>query len=322
MIIVTGGAGFIGSCLIKELNNNNIYDIIVVDELGCENKWKYLANKRISQVLPINYFRNIIKSNDIKNNKLQTIIHLGACSSTTETNVDYLIDNNFLYTKELIDYAIYNNIRLIYASSAATYGDGSNGYSDKSINNLTPLNKYGFSKHLVDMYVVNNKLEDKITGIKFFNVFGPNEFHKGNMQSMVLKSYNQIKETGKVCLFKSNDKKYPDGGQMRDFIYVKDCCKVIMKMLNDKTFTGIYNLGTGKARTWNDLVNCVFNAMGTLPNIEYIDMPSNLSNQYQNWTESDTNKLLNKLGKDFLFTELEEAISDYVTNYLEKGRFF
>ena len=322
MVILTGGAGFIGSCLIKELNDNNIYDIIVVDELGHENKWKYLANKRISQVLHINSFRNIIRRNNVKISKLKTIIHLGACSSTTETNVDYLLDNNFLYTRELMDFAINNNIRFIYASSAATYGDGSNGYSDKSIANLIPLNPYGFSKHLLDMYVMNNNLESKITGIKFFNVFGPNEAHKGNMQSMILKSYNQIKETGKVCLFKSNDKKYADGGQMRDFIYVKDCCKVIMRMLNDNTFTGIYNLGTGKARSWNDLANAVFSAMKITPNIEYIDMPNNLSNQYQNFTQADTDKLLTKLGNDFLFTELEDAVADYVCNYLGKSIIF
>ncbi|MCL2039641.1 MAG: ADP-glyceromanno-heptose 6-epimerase [Bacteroidetes bacterium] len=322
MIIVTGGAGFIGSCLIKELNDNDIYDIIVVDELGHGNKWKYLANKRISQIIHINHFRDIIKNNYLKINKLQAIIHLGACSSTTETNVDYLMDNNFLYTKEIIDFAIYNNIRLIYASSAATYGDGSSGYSDKSINNLIPLNPYGFSKHLTDMYLMNNNLQDKITAIKFFNVYGPNENHKENMQSMVLKSYKQIKETGKVRLFKSNDKKYKDGNQMRDFIYVKDCCKVIMKMLNDNTFTGIYNLGTGKARTWNDLVNAVFNAMKITPSIEYIDMPANLINQYQNWTEADTDKLLTKIKNDFSFTELEDGVNDYVCNYLEKERCF
>jgi ADP-L-glycero-D-manno-heptose 6-epimerase len=317
MIIVTGGAGFIGSCFIAELNNNNIYDIIVVDELGNGNKWKNLANKKISQFLHKNTFREFILKNVIFN-KLEAIVHLGACSSTTGTDADYYMDNNFLYTKELVDYCVHNSIRLIYASSAATYGSGENGYSDKSIFGLVPLNQYGFSKHLLDMYVINNELENKITGIKFFNVFGPNETHKGDMKSMIVKSYEQIKETGKVKLFKSNDTKYPNGGQKRDFIYVKDCVKVMMQMLKDNTFTGIYNLGTGTARSWNDLVNAVFSAMKITPNIEYIDMPQHLSKQYQNFTEANTEKLLTKLNKNWQFTSLENAIEDYVCNYLEK----
>ena len=317
MIIVTGGAGFIGSCFVAELNDNGIYDIIVVDELGNENKWKNLANKKLSQFLHKNAFRELIRKNATFP-KLEAIVHLGACSSTTETDADYLMDNNFLYSKELVDYCIKNSVRLIYASSAATYGIGENGYSDKSIFGLVPLNQYGFSKHLLDMYVVNNKFEDKITGIKFFNVFGPNETNKGSMRSMILKSFEQIKETGKVKLFKSNDTEYTDGGQKRDFIYVKDCIKVMMQMLKDNTFTGIYNLGTGTARTLNDLVNAVFSAMNIVPNIEYIDMPEHLSKQYQNFTEADTKKILNKLGNNWQFTTLENAIKDYVCNYLEK----
>ena len=318
MIIVTGAAGFIGSCFIAELNNNNIYDIIAVDELGNGNKWKNLANKKISQFLHKNTFRELIRKNASSKN-LEAIVHLGACSSTTETDADYLMDNNFLYTKELINYCMNNSVRFIYASSAATYGMGENGYSDKKIFGLIPLNQYGFSKHLLDMYVMNNGFEDKITGIKFFNVFGPNEANKENMKSMVAKSFEQIKEIGKVKLFKSNDAKYNDGGQMRDFIYVKDCVKIMMQMLNDNSFTGIYNLGTGKARSWNDLVNAVFSAMNIAPNIEYIDMPEHLSSQYQNFTEADTEKLLSKLDANWQFTSLEDAVKDYVCNYLKSG---
>ena len=183
---------------------------------------------------------------------------------------------------------------------------------------LIPANPYGFSKHLLDMYVVNNGLEKYVTGIKFFNVFGPNETHKENMQSMVAKSFQQINQTGKVKLFKSNDMKYNDGGQLRDFIYVKDCVKVMMQMLNDNTFTGIYNLGTGIARDWNTLVNAVFTAMKIKPNVEYIEMPEHLSKQYQNFTQADTEKLLKKIGKDWQFTTLEDAVEDYVCNYLMK----
>ena len=318
MLIVTGAAGFIGSCFIAELNNNNINNIIAVDELGNENKWKLIANKKLSQFLHKDTFRKLINKNTIFNG-LEAIVHLGACSSTTETDADYLMDNNFLYTKELVDYSINNSIRFIYASSAATYGMGENSYSDKSIFGLIPLNQYGFSKHLLDMYVINNGFENKITGIKFFNVFGPNEAHKGSMRSMVMKSFDQIKETGKVQLFKSNDANYTDGGQMRDFIYVKDCVRVMMQMLKDNSWSGIYNLGTGQARTWNDLVNAVFTAMNIPANIEYIDMPEHLTKQYQNFTEADTEKLLSKLNKDWNFTTLEDAIKDYVCNYLDKN---
>ena len=317
MIIVTGGAGFIGSCFVAELNNNRIYDIVVVDELGNGNKWKNLANKKISQFLHKNAFREFIRKKTIFS-KLEAIVHLGACSSTTGTDADYYMDNNFLYTKELVDYCVSNSVRLIYASSAATYGLGENGYSDNTIFGLVPLNQYGFSKHLLDMYVVNNGLENKITGIKFFNVFGPNEANKKDMRSMVMKSFEQIKDTGKVKLFKSNDIKYADGEQKRDFIYVIDCVKVMMKILRDENFTGIYNLGTGNARTWNELASSVFSAMNIVPNIEYVDIPDHLSKQYQNFTVADTEKILNKLGKNWQFTSLENATKDYICNYLAK----
>ena len=265
----------------------------------------------------------IINTPELNQLHIEAIVHLGACSSTTETNSDYLLDNNFLYSKELADFAINNGIRFIYASSAATYGDGENGYSDSSIDGLVPLNCYGFSKHLFDMWITEQKLTNKVTGIKFFNVFGPNEYHKENMRSMFYKSFEQIESTGKVKLFKSYRENYKNGEQKRDFIYVKDCVEVIYKMINDRKFTGIYNLGTGVARSWNDLANSVFMAMNKTPNIEYIDMPETILNQYQYFTKADTTKILEKLGPNWKFTSIEDAAVDYVQNYLmQKNKYW
>ncbi len=327
MIIITGGAGFIGSCLVAKLNSNGIKDILVVDNLDLKNKWKNLANKNITGFLHKDKFREaiskaskqfILNTEELSQVHIEAIVHLGACSATTEKNANYLLDNNFLYSKELANFAINNGIRFIYASSAATYGDGQNGYSDFSIENLTPLNCYGFSKHLFDMWITEKKLTNKITGIKFFNVFGPNEYHKENMRSMFYKSFEQIENTGKVKLFKSYNNNYKNGEQKRDFIYVKDCVEIIYRMLSDRKFTGIYNLGTGCARSWNELAISVFNAMNRTPNIEYIDMPGDILNQYQYFTEADTSKLLDKLGGDWKFTSIEDAAKDYIQNYLTK----
>ena len=317
MIILTGGAGFIGSCVLAELNKNGYQDITVVDNLGITDKWKNLANKKFTQFIHKTKFREQISNGSFyANNKdIQAIIHLGACSATTEKDADYLMDNNFLFSKELAMFAIENHIKFIYASSAATYGGGENGYSDKSIDGLVPLNCYGLSKHLFDMWIFQNKLENKVTGIKFFNVFGPNEYHKGGMRSMFIKAFEQVMETGKVKLFKSARSDYKDGEQKRDFIYVKDCAKIVLKMLKDKDFTGIYNLGTGKARSWNALANAVFGAMKRTPNIEYIDIPENLAKQYQYFTEADTEKLQKKLG-NWQFTSIEDAADDYINSYL------
>ena len=330
MIILTGGAGFIGSCFLAKLNENNINDVLVVDQLATTDKWKNLANKKFTGFLHKDKFRKFIldtentvlnySSNEFDNKKIDAIVHLGACSTTTEKDADYLMDNNFLYSKELANFAIKKNIRFIYASSAATYGDGKQNYSDKSISNLIPLNCYGLSKHLFDMWIVENSLESKVTGLKFFNVFGPNELHKGDMQSMVSKAFKQIEETGKIKLFKSYNKEYAHGEQMRDFIYVKDSVEIMMRILNDKTFTGIYNVGTGLARSWNDLANAAFAAMERIPNIEYVEMPEELKKQYQYFTEADTEKLMSKLGSDWKFTSLEEAVKDYIQNYLKEGK--
>jgi len=222
------------------------------------------------------------------------------------------------YSIDLATYAIENDIRFIYASSAATYGNGENGYSDYKFDNLMPLNVYGLSKQLFDQWVVENNLDEVLTGIKFFNVFGPNEYHKGEMASMIYKSFLQIKNLGIVRLFKSNHKDYKDGEQKRDFVYVKDVVDIIWQMYKNDNISGIYNLGTGKARTWNDLVVAVFNAMGLKSRIEYVDMPENLVNQYQNFTQADMSKL-NETIKNVKFRTLEQSIDDYVKNHLLKN---
>ncbi|HRP02033.1 MAG TPA: ADP-glyceromanno-heptose 6-epimerase [Candidatus Kapabacteria bacterium] len=323
MIVLTGGAGFIGSCFLRRLNDEGIKDILVVDHLGNSDKWKNLVRKNFTDYLNKEEFLLKLNSNHYKG-QIEAIIHLGACSSTTEIDVEYLMSNNVAYSKSIAQYSIQNDIRFIYASSAATYGDGSNGYSDLYNDMLEPLNGYGFSKQLFDLWILRNELEDKIVGLKFFNVFGPNEYHKGSMSSMVLKSYNQFINNGSVKLFKSNSPLYKDGEQRRDFIYVKDCCEVLWQLLNNKKVNGIFNLGTGKSRNWNELVSAVKNKLAVLDDkytdctIEYIDMPINLRDQYQNYTEADMTKL-NKTDIQFSPLELEDSISDYVENYLYKN---
>lgn len=322
MIVLTGGAGFIGSCFLQKLNDNGIKDIIIVDRLGSQEKWKNLVGKRFLKFVNKNEFLRSIAKDEYSNQRIDAIINLGACTVTTERDADYILSNNLNYSIELAKYALKKHIRYIYASSAATYGDGANGYSDEEFDELRPLNAYGLSKHLFDLWVRDNNLEDTFSGLKFFNVFGPNEYHKSDMASMVFKSFNQIKKTGQVKLFKSNSSEYADGGQMRDFIYVKDVIECIWNIYKKPNFAGIYNLGTGKARTWNDLVNAVFKAMNVKPVIEYIDMPESLAKQYQNYTQADMRKLNNSECKmDFL--SLEDSVTDYVKNHLMKDwRYF
>jgi ADP-L-glycero-D-manno-heptose 6-epimerase len=315
MVVITGGAGFIGSCLVRFLNDKGIADILVVDHLGKSEKWKNLIGKKFIDYVPKEVFREKLAAGEYEN-KIDSIFHLGACSSTTETNADYLFDNNYKYSIELAEYAAERHIRFIYASSAATYGDGSRGYSDKTFDTLRPLNCYGFTKHLFDLWVIENGLDNTFTGLKFFNVFGPNEYHKGDMASMAFKSYHQIKNTGKVKLFKSNIPAYGDGGQMRDFIYVKDAVEVVWKIYNEKNLGGIFNLGTGKPRKWNELASAVFAALGLEPDIEYIEMPEKLENQYQNYTAAEMEKL-SVAGIKHDFMELTDSVNDYIKNHLD-----
>lgn len=317
MIILTGGAGFIGSCLLKTLNNKGITDVLVVDHLGNSNKWKNLLGKEFNNFAHKSEFRKSLKKGIFDEN-VEAIFHLGACSSTTESDADYLFDNNYSYSIDLAEFAVKNNARFIYASSAATYGDGSNGYDDNEFDSLSPLNGYGFSKHIFDKWVIKNGYDKRFVGLKFFNVFGPNEYHKNDMASMVYKSYNQIVNSGKVNLFRSTTSDYADGGQMRDFIYVKDACDVIWEIYRQNTFSGIFNLGTGKARSWHELVNAVFASLDLEPVIEFVDMPDGLINQYQNFTQADMSKLISS-GINFKFSSLENSVKDYVTSYLSNN---
>lgn len=317
MYIVTGGAGFIGSAFARKLNLQGINDLVIVDELKSGESWKNLRKIHYVDYLDKAEFLKQIETGSLKI-KPKAIIHMGACSATTETNADYMMENNYRYTKVLADYSVKESIRFIYASSAATYGDGSKGYSDdeSKLSELIPLNVYGYSKQIFDIYARDKKYLDKICGLKFFNVFGPNEFHKQDMRSVVLKSYQQIKEKGQVSLFRSHRPDYQDGEQKRDFVYVKDCCEVMWELLNNKV-SGVFNLGTGKARSWNDLVKAVFKAMNLESNISYIDMPENLQKQYQYFTQAEMSKLQASKTK-VNFSSLEDSVKDYVQNYLDK----
>lgn len=319
MIIVTGGAGFIGSATIKKLNDCGIEQVLVVDNLGTSDKWKNLIGKKFSDYIHKDEFIKLIE-NQANFGDADAVIHFGACSSTTEQDIDYLMRNNYQYSRSLAEWALARNIRFIYASSAATYGDGTLGFSDEDETSfkIRPLNKYGFSKLLFDQWVLNNNLTGKVTGLRFFNVFGPNEYHKGDMRSVINKAFFQIKETGKVRLFRSYRDDYEDGEQVRDFVYVKDCLDVIWWFLRNPKACGIFNLGTGKARSWNDLVKSIYSALGQKPKIEYIEMPESIRNAYQYYTEARMDRL-ESVGCNLPFRSLEDSVKDYVNEYLQKN---
>jgi ADP-L-glycero-D-manno-heptose 6-epimerase len=250
---------------------------------------------------------------------IRALVHMGACSATTEQDMGYLMENNYRYTCRLAEWAMQHKVRFIYASSAATYGDGAAGFSDAddATRTLQPINKYGYSKQLFDLWALRRKAERKIAGIKFFNVFGPQEYHKGDMTSVIYKAVQQIRERGSVRLFKSYKPEFGDGGQMRDFVYVKDCVDVLWWLTKQRRVNGIFNLGTGRARTWNDLVQAVFSALGAEPKIEYIEMPPAIRGQYQYFTEARMEKI-GHAGCPVEFHSLEDAVRDYVTGYLQK----
>jgi ADP-L-glycero-D-manno-heptose 6-epimerase len=320
MIIITGAAGFIGSALVWRLNQLGKNNIIIVDELGKDEKWKNLVGLDYEDFINKDLFIEKLESG--LNFKVDAIIHMGANSSTTEKDADHLLNNNFEYTKKLAAYSIDNNIRFIYASSAATYGDGNLGFDDEDNMSLKlrPLNMYGYSKNLFDIWAHKKNILGKIVGIKYFNVFGPNEYHKGDMRSVVHKAFEQISDTGKVKLFKSRNKSYKDGEQKRDFIYIKDAVDMTLFFMDHKNKNGLYNVGSGKARTWNDLVTALFNALGKPVNIEYIDLPEHLADKYQYFTEAPLDKI-KKAGYTQTISSLEEGVTDYAKNYLISNKY-
>jgi len=319
MIIVTGAAGFIGSAIVSEINRRGLGDVMLVDSVDHPEKKNNLDGLEFARLYAIPEFLNCIKIKDIPS--CDAIIHMGACSSTTETNEAFLRENNFEYTRYLAEYALEKNIRFIYASSAATYGDGAQGYSDDEggLDKFTPLNLYGLSKHRFDVWARREGVLNSMVGLKYFNVYGPNEYHKEDMQSMVRKGFFQVRDKGRFKLFKSYKPEYPDGGQERDFIYIKDAVEMTLFFLENKEAGGLYNVGTGKARNWNDLANAVFSALGKGTNIEYIDMPENIRDQYQYHTQAEMTKM-RSAGYRKDITSLEDGVADYIKNYLIKGR--
>jgi ADP-L-glycero-D-manno-heptose 6-epimerase len=321
MILVTGGAGFIGSAVVWELNRRGIEDILISDHLGISDKWKNLRALKYADYIEKDELLAHLVYGTVPY-RISAVIHMGACSSTTESDCSYLAENNFAYTKILAEYCVSKKIRFIYASSAATYGSGEKGFKDdlKKIEDLRPLNMYGYSKQMFDLYAKKMKWFAKITGIKFFNVYGPNEYHKGEMSSKIFKAYHEINNTGKIRLFKSDDPAWKNGESVRDFVYIKDCAKIICDISENKDISGLFNLGSGTARSWNDLSAAVFKSMGKKSKTEFFDMPENLKGKYQYFTESDNSKLLGS-GLKTKFTSLEKGIEDYIKNYLMPDKY-
>ena len=320
-VLVTGAAGFIGSALVYELNLRGITQILVCDILGDDEKWRNLATLEFSDYVPAEELITNIRRDPDYFGYFSVCFHLGACSSTLVRDADYVMKNNFAFTRDLHEWAASMGTRFLYASSAATYGDGSAGMSDREedLRKFRPLNLYGYSKHLFDLYAWRHGILDEIVGIKYFNVFGPNEYHKGDMRSLVCKAYDQIRQTGKMRLFKSYRAEYPDGGQMRDFVYVKDAVKMTLHLAECEQAGGLFNVGAGVARTWLDLASALFSAMGVEKKIEFIEMPEELRGQYQYYTCADISKIRDS-GYLASTTRLEDAVEDYVKNYLVSGK--
>ena len=317
-VVVTGGAGFIGSCIVRMLNHEGIDDVIIVDNIASTEKWKNLYNKKYREYIHKNNFLEQLNKGKLKS--ISAIIHMGACSSTAQVNFDYLWENNVLYTQALWKYCTKNEIPFIYASSAATYGMGEKGFSDaiNKINELRPLNAYGYSKQVFDQWLMKQKERPpQYVGLKFFNVYGPNEYCKGKMASMVYHGYRQLKETGKIRLFRSENENYADGEQKRDFVYVKDVCNVILYFIKDSEYSGIFNVGTGRAQTFFDLASAVFHSLGKETSIEFFSMPIELKEKYQYHTQADITSLHN-IGYTSPFFNIEQGVEDYVQNFIEQ----
>ena len=321
MLLVTGGAGFIGSNVVAALNDAGRSDVVVCDLLGTDGKWRNLAKRQLVDIVPPAELPDWLKGR-----KLDAVIHLGAISETTATDGDLVIETNFRFSMRLLDWCTANAVPLIYASSAATYGDGDAGFDDDgslpALKKLRPMNLYGWSKQLFDLAVAERvargeKLPPQWAGLKFFNVFGPNEYHKGTMMSVLTRRFDDVKAGRTVQLFKSHRDGIADGEQRRDFIYVDDVVRVIMWLLATPSVSGLFNVGTGKARSFRDLMLAAYAALGTKPNIEYIDMPESIRNSYQYFTQSKVDRL-HRAGYNGGFTTLEDSVKAYVGDYLDR----
>jgi ADP-L-glycero-D-manno-heptose 6-epimerase len=321
MLLVTGGAGFIGSNVVAALNDAGRADVTVCDVLGHDGKWRNLAKRQLADIVPPGQLPDWLNGR-----RLDAIIHLGAISETTATDGDLVIETNFRLSMRLLDWCTANNTPFIYASSASTYGDGAQGFRDDqsaaALRKLRPMNLYGWSKHLFDMAVAERaakgeKLPPQWTGLKFFNVFGPNEYHKGTMMSVLARRFDDIKAGGVVELFRSHREGIADGDQRRDFIYVDDVARVMMWLLATPSVSGIFNVGTGKARSFKDMMLSAYSALGTAPNIRYVDMPEQIRGSYQYFTQSDVDRL-QRAGYNGGFTALEDAVLAYVSGFLNR----
>ena len=321
MIVVTGAAGFIGSALVSSLNQDHFFDLVLVDDFSNKLKNKNIENKRFSIKIHRNIFLEWLKLN---HKFVEFIFHIGARTDTTEFNYKILEELNLNYSKKIWELCVEYGIPLVYASSAATYGAGEHGYKDDEslVFKLKPLNYYGISKNEFDKWAISQSKKPYFwAGLKFFNVYGPNEYHKGRMASVIFHAYNQIEQSGKIKLFKSHKENIAHGEQKRDFIYIKDVCNVLMFLMNHRKNSGIYNLGTGKARSFNDLAKAVFKAMNTIENIEYIDTPEDIRDKYQYFTQAEMDKL-RTIGYNKPFTTLEDGVEDYIKNYLSKKLYY
>lgn len=320
-VLVTGGAGFIGSALVWELNKRGCDRIVIADFLETGEKWRNLAPLAFEDYLEADDLLARLGSKSL--GRFDVVLHMGACSSTTERNAAYLARNNYQFTRDLAACALSSNARFVYASSAATYGDGTAGMRDDSslpyLHTLRPLNMYGYSKQMFDLYAAQRGILDKIVGVKFFNIFGPNEDHKGEMRSLVSKAYGQIAETGEIRLFKSYRSEYADGEQKRDFLYVKDAVAMTLHLAASDDTNGLFNVGSGEPNTWLDLAKAIFSALGKPANIRFVDMPEELRKKYQYFTQADIAKL-RQSGYSKPVTPLGDAVADYVRNYLVRDK--
>ena len=314
-VLVTGGAGFIGSALVWALNQRGCDNIVVCDILGKDEKWRNLTPLRYADYVEAADLQTRLQSGAL--GKFDLVLHMGACSATTEKDATYLAKNNYEFTKDLAHWSLANKVRFVYASSAATYGDGAQGMEDNEaqLDTLRPLNMYGYSKHLFDLHAKRAGFLNKVCGLKFFNVFGPNEDHKGDMRSLVHKSFAQVQEKAVISLFKSYLPDYKHGEQKRDFLYVKDCVAMTLHLAATPRANGLFNIGSGQARTWIDLSNAVFTALKKKPVIKFIEMPTTIRDKYQYFTQANLLRLRGA-GYDAPVTSLENAVHDYVRKYL------